>query len=388
MKKYAILLAAILIQLCLGGIYAWSSLVPWLTNDLGLTVTETQFIFGLTIAIFTISMTFAGRMQSRYGPRLVGTISGILCGAGYLLAAYFRGRYLGLLLGISLVSGTGIGFGYICPLATSIKWFPQHKGLVTGLAVAGFGGGGVMLSSLATVYLERGTDVLTLFRAIGIIYGLLIIGSSQMLTLPPASGGKKPNSRPSQQLSEILRQPLFWIMATGMFSGTFAGLLIIGNLGSIGVSLGTSLAQAGMAVSVFAVGNAMGRISWGIVYDRWGYPALSWCLFLLCGAILLLIPSSNLGALFIFAAWLVGFGFGGCFVLFAAHVGTSYGAVEIASIYPFIFLFYGLAGIMGPPVGGWLFEITGNYYVSVIVAAVVAFLGSIILRTKHLTITA
>ncbi len=376
MSKYLVLPASILIQTCLGGIYAWSVFAPALHGDYGLSMGATQLIFGLCLASFTLAMIFAGRWQERRGPRLVAAVGGALFAAGYVIASFSGGRLSLLLLGIGVVAGSGIGFGYVCPLATCIKWFPRHKGLVTGLAVAGFGGGAVLLSSFASALFSRGVATLAIFRYVGLAYGAAIILVALGLSVPPAArgGAQKAAGLPA---GVLLRDGRFWLLFGGMFAGTFAGLLTIGNLKPIGLAGGVAAGLATTAISTLAVGNACGRILWGVISDKIGNRALPLSLAFLALAVLALVPLSRFGWPFVGTAFAVGFGFGACFVLYAAAVAHVFGPAEVGRSYPLVFLSYGLSGTLGPAFGGRLFDVTGGYTAALVVAAALAGAGAL-----------
>ncbi len=385
MEKYLVLAASIAIQICLGGIYAWSEFVHPLNESYGLTATQTQLIFGFTIAIFTLSMIPAGKFLEKYGPRIVATIGGVMFALGYVIASFSGGSFWLLLLGIAVTSGIGIGFGYICPIATSIKWFPNNKGMITGLAVAGFGGGAIILSTIANKLLLEGVSVLTVFLLIGIIYGLIIIASASRLSVPRdmEEAGKRGLSRQDVQTVNIFRDKQFWSLSLAMFAGTFAGLMIIGSLKAIALDFGVEYESAVYSISAFAVGNSVGRITWGWLYDKIGRITLPSSLLLLAVAIICLILLGNMGWLFIIVSALIGFGFGSCFVLYAAQVGTTYGTELVGRVYPYIFLFYGISGIFGPTVGGWLFDLSGNYIYALWFSVFVVGLGVVGLIKKQ-----
>ncbi|HSV99013.1 MAG TPA: MFS transporter [Sedimentisphaerales bacterium] len=374
MKRYIILLAAVLIQVCVGGLYAWSSFVPALHASYGLSTAQTQFIFGGLIAVFTISMVYAGRLLNRRGPRLVASIGGILFGVGYLVGSFSHGSFSLLLLGISLVAGVGTGFCYVCPLVICVKWFPTRKGLVTGIAVAGFGGGAVLLASLAEVLFSQDWDVLAIFRLVGLFYGAAILAAATVLESPPAIRERtSPIAAPALHL--LWRDRSFWGLALGMFCGTFSGLLVIGNLKPLALSCGIAPGLAATAISLFALGNAVGRIIWGWVADRLGPWAITSSLALTVAALSLLglvcaAPTGLLGASF-----LVGFCFGACFVVYAAQVSSRYGPDGFGSVYPLVFLAYGLSGIVGPWIGGWLYDATGRYAPAIMVSLAVVAIG-------------
>lgn len=374
MLRYRILLAGILIQLCLGSVYAWSAFVPALRAAHGLTSAQAALIFGATIFSLTLAMVLAGWLLGKIGPRAICAAGAVLYAAGYLLASASSGAFLPLFLCVSILSGAGIGFCYVCPLAVCVQWFPERKGLITGLSVAGFGGGAVVLASAAARLIASGMDPLSIFRGIGIIYGFLIFIGALQLRFPPKAKANRSCSVPPYGV--ILSKPGFWVLAGGMFAGTFAGLLVIGNLKPLGLSLGISPNSAALAVSLFAVGNALGRIVWGWMHDRLGFLAIPAALACLAAGILSLsAPLGRSG--FLGATVLTGFSFGACFVLFAAELAARHGAASIGRFYPLIFLFYGLAGILGPTLGGWLYDRHQSFHPAIYLGAGVAALGAI-----------
>lgn len=372
MYRYVVLAASVIIQLCIGGIYAWSVFVSPLVSEYGFSTAQTQVVFGVTLAAFPIAMVFAGRLQEKRGPRLVATIGGFLFGCGYVLASISGGAFPFILLGIGVIGGAGIGFCYVCPLATCVKWFPKYKGLVTGLAVAGFGGGAVLLSLMASTLIDHGSNVLEVFRVVGLVYGVVLVSCAMLLRNPRDT---LHIAQKGVQLGSVIRQSKFWSLWSGMFCGTFAGLMVIGSIKPIGVSAGLNPKQAVLAVGTLAIGNAAGRVFWGIVHDRIGRYAIPLSLMVLCLAVMLLLPSAFSGLTFALAAALTGFGFGACFIVYAAQVAAEYGPNAIGNVYPIIFLAYGLSGVVGPPVGGALFDRTGSYAASLGVAAFITAFG-------------
>ncbi|HPB30642.1 MAG TPA: MFS transporter [Candidatus Sumerlaeota bacterium] len=373
MRKWLVLVSSVLIQLCLGGVYAWSIFVTPLKENYGFTAAQTQMIFGITIGAFTLSMIFAGRLLDRKGPRPIAAIGGVLFALGYV-AASLGSNFLLICLGIGILVGAGTGFGYVCPIATCVKWFPSHKGLITGVAVAGFGGGAIVLSQLA-MRLLKFMDVLSVFRIVGIAYGAVIIASALLLSAPREDKvvGERPPS-----VMDIIRNRVSWGLCIGMFSGTFAGLMVIGSLKPIGLSRGLTAETATLGISFLAGGNAIGRLSWGWVYDRFGKIAIGSSLVFLTLAVLGLLavgPDSTLW--YPLACALTGFGFGACFVVYAAGVCTEFGSQFLGSVYPWIFIGYGASALIGPPIGGLLHDMTGGYSATKLLAAAVCAMGVI-----------
>jgi OFA family oxalate/formate antiporter-like MFS transporter len=366
------LVAAVVIQACLGGIYAWSTFVPSLVETVDLTVTQTQVIFGLLFGVFTISMVFTGRLVERWGPRMIAGLGGLLFGVGYLVASRPDGSFPLMLLGISLLAGIGTGAGYVCALTTSMKWFPERKGLVTGVAMAGFGGGAVLLSALAEYLLSNGVNVLTVFEWIGLAYGAAIVIAAMVLRFPTAAPTTRVQTAPP--LKRLARDPFFLVLVLGMFCGTFAGMLVIGNLTPMALAVGIPALPAAAAVSVFAIGNATGRITWGWISDRtseWAIPVKLATL----AVPLALLAGVTTTAPFIAVSFAIGFGFGACFVIYAAQVAARYGLPAVAGIYPLVFLAYGAAGIIGPPLGGWLYDQTLSYRPAIVLTIGVVGIG-------------
>ncbi|NCC14066.1 MAG: MFS transporter [Spirochaetia bacterium] len=126
-KRWVVLLAALCMQTILGGVYAWSTLSVWIREEMGISSAQAGLVFGMTIMVFTIVMVFSGRILPQFGPRKTASIGALFFFLGYLLAAYSHASFALLLLGISVLSGIGIGFSYVVPLSVCLKWFPTQK---------------------------------------------------------------------------------------------------------------------------------------------------------------------------------------------------------------------------------------------------------------------
>lgn len=371
-NRWVVLAAGCLMQTVLGGIYAWSTFVPYLTKGFGLTSGQCGLIFGLSILIFTSVMILAGRILVRKGPRFTALIAALLFALGYLLASFSGGAFMPLLLSLGVITGCGIGFGYVCPVSVGMQWFPERKGLVTGVAVAGFGSGAIVLSSIAEYLLLSGVDVLTFFRWYGVCAGLVLFTAALLLRDPP---GTRYNTANNGEKSEVFTWP-FYLCSIGIFAGTFAGLLIIGNLTPIILKTGLTERQAALAVSIFAVGNGAGRIIWGRLFDQWNYRCIPLSLgsFALAAALLLVplpAPARMLTVV------LIGFCFGANFVLYASAISRYFGTSAFPRLYPICFMAYGVAGVIGPGLGGWLADQTGTYNTAIYICIALVALASV-----------
>ena len=379
--KFTVLAASVVLQVCLGGIYAWSVFVPPLKDIYGLTCSQTQTIFSSTIFCFTLCMIFAGRLLVRSHPTLMVVIGGCLFSVGYLTASFSVGSFVLVLLGIGLLSGAGIGFCYICPISVCVKHFPDKKGLVTGIAVAGFGGGAVLLVYLAETMFHRGMDVLTVFRTVGIAYGTLIIISGFFIRNPVGNGTA---AKPPPHLSfAIFAHNKFLLLLLGMFAGTFSGLMLIGNLKPVLGGYGLSENAADLAIALFAVGNSSGRILWGIIYDKIKYRAVSLSLAILAVSVIGLAFMGHVTALALLFSLVCGACFGACFVLYVSETADIFGHDSIATVYPLIFMLgYGVGGSLGPVAAGLSIDLTGNSLAPMLIAAALLLLSATVLHAK------
>jgi MFS transporter, OFA family, oxalate/formate antiporter len=408
-NRWLVVVGAILIQLCLGAIYAWSVFTPYLTgklvdpvNTFGFTKTQTQIIFSVGLAAFAFTMVYAGRLQAKAGPRKVAMIGGILLGIGYILGGLLGSSFITQVIFIGLIGGAGIGFGYVCPIAVGMKWFPDKKGLITGLAVAGFGFGALIWMKLADNWghLLENFGVLRVFLIYGIVFLVtVLIGSIWMVNppegwkpkgwVPPEPKKGKPVASGDFKTSEMLRRPQFyglWVMF--IFSG-MSGLMTIGIIKLFGIDAlqqrgGFDATQAsiiaGTAMAVFySLANGIGRIVWGTLSDKIGRKISLFIMCLTQGIMMLLFYTMGANQYLLYlGATIIGFNFGGNFALFPTATADFFGTKNIGMNYPFVFTAYGIGGIIGPIMAGiiggkgsWLpaFIVCG---IACIVAAVIA----------------
>ncbi len=370
MKRWFILIASIILQIILGGIYAWSVFIPSLNEYYSISVSQSSLVFGISILVFTITMIFAGKVLAKKGPRFTAFIGAILYTLGYLLASYSNGNYYIILSGIGVVTGAGIGFGYVCPLTTCIKWFPKKKGLITGLAVAGFGGGAIVLTQIVSFFQNNGLETLLIFRYIAIFTGIPAIAATLILTNPPDYNPKKVKD---QKATHFLKNKVIIAMIIGMFSGTFGGLMVVSNLKQIGLANQLNEYYAVLAISLFAVGNALGRVLWGTIFDTVGKKTIPISLIVLGFSAVLMLSGSPI--IFNFGAIMTGIAFGGCFVLYFLRIVERFGDL-VGQLYPYVFLAYGISAILGPGLGGWIYDQTGTYRLAIYGLLFISLLGA------------
>jgi len=378
MNRWLVVAGAILIQLCLGAIYAWSVFTPSLIAEpYNFTAAQTQLIFGVGLAAFAAAVIVAGRMQAKFPPRNVASLGGIILGIGYVLAKFVGTSFIGHLITIGLIGGIGIGLGYVVPIAVGVKWFPDKKGLLSGLAVAGFGFGALLWVKLAGSWghLIENIGVANVFMVYGIAFAAIVLIGSIWMVNPPE--GYKPKGWDPPQIQDgtsangainltsvqMLKTPQFYMLWIMFIAGAMAGLMVIGciklfgidALMSTGMDAKLASAKAGTAMAVFfALANGIGRIAWGMISDKIGRMK---SLFLMCiiqGVVMLSFykMGSTVGLLYLGAA-VIGFNFGGNFALFPAATADFFGNKTVGHNYGWVFSAYGVGGIVGPYIGGY-----------------------------------
>jgi OFA family oxalate/formate antiporter-like MFS transporter len=378
-NRYFVMFGAIIAQLCLGSIYAWTIFQTALFENAPYQWEKllTQLPFSVGLASFAFFMILAGKWQDRVGPTRVATVGGLLLGIGYILAGLVDiiaagNELLGffwLALTYGVIGGAGIGFAYVCPIAALVKWFPDLKGLITGIAVAGFGAGALIFTQVETLLIPEDGAVGMAFLILGLLYLVLVVGSAQLLRNPP-SGWIPPRPKeksPTQTVTtiekkdveptEMIKTTEFWLL-WGMFVlAAAAGLMTIGNVKSF-VQIKNPAIDAVMAASIagiLAIFNAAGRIVWGAISDRIGRTVTMILMFATLGVSMFffgLQPTNADVLMLTIGASLIGFCFGGNFALFPSATADYFGTKNLGSNYGLVFTAYGVAGILGPFMAG------------------------------------
>jgi OFA family oxalate/formate antiporter-like MFS transporter len=375
MKKYVVLIVAILIQICIGVGYSWSTFVPALKQTFGLSIAQTQTIFGTGSLVITLFIFFGGRIQDRLGPRIPVFIGGIILGGSYILVGCSNGSYSSLHLLIGVCAAIGVGLCYICPIVCSVKWFPQHKSLATGIVVAGYGGSPIIISLIGEYLLSHQVNVLVIFKYMGLAFLIIILVAAMFLQNPPQEKNYKPVAADIKTI-DLFKDRNFWGLLCGIFPCLCIGLMIIGNIKPFGLSLNLSLVITGTAVSILALFNAIGRIGWGIIGGFLeGKKAILLSLIstsLVCVAAAFAVKDDLTFFLFIVFA---GFNYGACLVLYAAEIANHYGTEKMGTIYSTLFLSNGVAGFVAPPLAGRIFDNTGSYAPAFLIFGSLAFIS-------------
>jgi OFA family oxalate/formate antiporter-like MFS transporter len=242
-----------------------------------------------------------------------------------------------------------------------VKWFPDHKSLATGIAVAGFGGSAIIISQTAEYFLAQQVGVLTIFKYMGLIFFVVITIAAMFLKNPPHDQSEAPGDA-AVKITSLIRDRNFLGLLCGIFPCLCIGLMTIGNIKPLGLSLNLSIAAAGTAVSILALFNAIGRISWGYLGTILEGKKVILISMISTTAVCLAIPfvSTNEATFNLFAG-LAGLNYGACLVLYASEIAHQYGTEKMGTVYSTLFLCNGVAGITAPPLAGKIFDTTGTY---------------------------
>jgi len=395
-NRWLVVAGAVLIQLSLGAIYAWSVFTPAL-RAAGWSKLDTQVVFAVSLATFAVVMVWAGRKLPVWGPHRLAVASGLTLGAGYVFAGATGGTaFWPVLLGIGVIGGAGIGLGYVVPIAVGMRWFPDRKGLITGLAVAGFGFGAMGWVKLAGSWghLLQLLGLAQTFLLYGVAFTALVLLGSLWMHMPPGSwlppGYQLPKGTGAAGnrefgVAEMLRTPAFYLIFVTFVASAGAGLMSIGlmklypmeALQATGMNATTASAVAGTAMAVFfSLANGVGRIVWGTLSDRIGRRR-SVLLMTASQGVVLLVFTSMAGneTLLYVGATLIGFNFGGNFALFPTLTADTFGTARIGQNYPYVFLSYGVGGIAFPLLGGVLGDL-GNFPLAFAICGIACLAGA------------
>jgi OFA family oxalate/formate antiporter-like MFS transporter len=355
--------AAVFMQVLLGIIYAWSVFRAPLAQLHGWSNAQTIAPYRYSLIAFAAGMIVAGFWQDRKGPRIVASAGGFLLGTGCLLAALIGDTVSGLVIAYGVVAGVGVGFAYVTPIAMCIKWFPDKRGMIVGLAVMGFGVGPLLFGPLLESLIGSDPSRLaeTIPRTFLILAGIFyvgVIGSAQLYRVPPA--GWKPAGwipvaarvgameMPPSQMVKTWQFYALWIV---YFLGTSVGLTAIGEATPLIKEMAKSntLMTAGTALGIMSIFNGLGRLGWGSVSDRLGRkPAmLGMCAVSILACVgFLRAPTSFLPLLI--GLCLAAFAYGGYLALMPSFTADYFGPKNVGANYGLVFSAWGICGFLVP----------------------------------------
>lgn len=368
-NRWIFVYAALVMQLCLGVLYSWSVFRGPLeaTNQWGKGVSIAPYRY--SVLFFTISMIIAGFWQDKKGPKLVGSVGGALMGIGVLLSAFLWKSEWGLKFSYGILGGLGVGFAYVTPIATCVKWFPDKRGTIVGLAVLGFGAGSLIFAPLIEKLLGNdpamwATTIPRTFMILAVIFFICVIGAAQFFKVPPA--GWKPEGwtppaaattaagavvKAELAPAEMIKTWQFYALWLVYFLGTSVGITAIGQAKPLikELAAATAVMTGGTALGIMSAFNGVGRLAWGATSDKIGRKMTTICMFIgyVIACVFLLRNVQNFNQA-LAGLCVVGFCYGGYLAMMPSFTADFYGAKNIGANYGIVFTAWGICGFTVP----------------------------------------
>jgi len=379
-ERWRIAAAGMLLQMALGSVYAWSVFRTPLATQFGWSISQITLTFTITILALSCAAFAGGLWLNRSGPRVVAVTGGALYGLGVLLAS-FTERIEWLYATYGLLGGIGLGLGYIVPVTVLVKWFPDRRGLITGIAVGGFGAGALVTAPVATALIER-VGVLSTFAWLGLAYFVAAPLAGWFMRNPPESGilaapmVRSPlrQGNADYTLGQAVRTRQWWILWLILFLNVTAGISLISQQAPLYQELaGVSAAVAAGMVGLASIGNALGRVFWAWSSDYLTRRGTFILLFLIQVALFWVLPGLGSAAMLTLAAFAILSCFGGGFGTMPAAVTDYFGPRNVGPIYGLMLSAWGLASLFGPMLLAEMREAIGSYQDALhIIAALMA----------------
>jgi OFA family oxalate/formate antiporter-like MFS transporter len=375
-------------QLAFGAVYAWSVFLNPLVKTFGWSNSEVTITFSIAILVLGFAAFFGGLWMSRVGPRVVGIVAGICYGLGVALSSLSAGRLWVLYLSYGVLGGLGLGLGYIVPVATLVKWFPDRRGFITGLAVAGFGAGALFTAPVAAALIQR-FGVLQTLGILGIVYLVMVVAGSSVMRNPPPGwvpNGWQPSAEKQAKLvtrdytlKEALSTWQWYALWAILFLNVTAGISIISQAAPMAgeISGVPAVVAAGM-VGIISIANGAGRLLWAWLSDALGRRQVFSIMFSLQAVLFFLLPAQHNFAILVTLAFFILSCYGGAFGTMPAFATDYFGPKFVGSIYGLMLTAWGFGGVLGPLLIARIREVTGSYSGALTIIAAVMLVSGLL----------
>ena len=388
-NRWLVVVGAVICQFVLGALYTWSVFQAPIQEMFGWTAPQVSLTFSINLGIIPILMIIAGKLLPKYGPTKMAVTGAIVLTVGLLVASQAKELWM-LYLGYGVLGGAGIGIAYGIPIATCVKWFPDKRGMISGLAVAGFGLGSVMYAPVATMLVNHFGPLNTFFvqaiyTIIGVTLGAQLMKAApegyvpEGWTPPAPKAGQVGPSKYDFRPSEMLRTPQYWYLLLMYTFANIAGLMIIGHASPIGQQVaGLTPLEAGSIVSILAILNTFGRLFWGTISDKLGRMRVVFLMYMISAVAM--FSMNYLGTFWLFALGvaMVAFTFGGAMGTFPSIAADFFGAKYVSVNYGMIFMAYSFGAIIGPRLAAVVVENTGgDYGLAFMITGVLCSIGAV-----------
>jgi OFA family oxalate/formate antiporter-like MFS transporter len=397
-NRWLIAASAVGIHISIGSVYAWSNFTSPLMTEFEWTAKQVQLTFSLAILFLGLSAAFLGHFVEKYGPRAAGLLAAGFFGVGVMGAGFAVnvGSLPLLYITYGVLGGVGLGVGYIAPVSTLVKWFPDRRGLATGLAIMGFGFAAAISSPIMDALITS-VGIANTFYILGASYFIVMTLSSLYLEKPPAdwvpAGFKEKlksgSSRIKEDLSQLtaneaIKTSRFYYLWIMLFINVTCGIAILSAAKPLAVeSIKLTTAEAATLVGVLGLFNGLGRIGWASISDYIGRPNTYTTFFILQIILFTILPHTTEAFLFQVMLAIVYTCYGGGFASIPAYIGDLFGTKQLGAIHGYILTAWAAAGLVGPMFAAWMKDKTGTYASSLTFFAgmfVIALLVSLLIR--------
>lgn len=373
-NRWGIALAAVVMQICLGAVYGWSVFVKPLIAREHWALKPVSYTFMIAVFALGVGTIIGGLWMDRVGPRKVATVAGVIYGLGYLVSglAVTNHSLAGLYFGYGVLGGIGMGMGYITPVATLVKWFPDRRGLMTGVAVAGYGAGALIMSPIAAKTIVS-LGIPATFVILGIAYLVLVTASGQFYANPPQGwvpAGWKPMSAVAKSATaynfsvrEAMSTWQFWLLWFMLFVNVSAGIMIISQASPMAQQLvGMSAVEAaGLGVGLISIFNAIGRVFWAWMSDLIGRAQVYFLLYAIQAVTFYALTTVHSITVFTACFAIIGLCYGGGFGTMPSFTADFFGAKFMGGIYGWVLLAWGVGAVPSPLLIASVRQSTGTY---------------------------
>ena len=381
LNRWWIAVAGICMQMALGAAYAWSVFRIPLTKEFGWSITQVTWTFSISWFFLGCFAFVGGRMMKRMQPRAVAMIAGLFWGGGVFLASLSAHKLWWLYLTYGVLGGIGLGMGYVVPIAVLVKWFPDRRGFITGLAVAGFGAG-ALFSAPAAVWLIQHVGLMPTFAYLGVAYGCIAVAAGALMRNPDEGWtpeGWKPSASQISQRSdrdytvgEALVTWQWWAICALMSINTMSGLSIVTQASPIFQEMGGATVKiAAGLVGWVALGNGTGRIFWSWISDLTSRKIAFFMMYLVEVLLFWSLHLFHSLPLLFLATFVVVMCYGGAYGITPAFAADYFGPKDVGSIFGLMMVPWAFAAVFGPQLFAYLRQVNGNYTQALYVIACV-----------------
>lgn len=378
--RWIYIFIGMIIMMCLGTVYSWSIFRLPIEREFSISIAESGYPYMFSLAFYALFVLLTGKYIEKYSPRKIIALGGVLVGSGWILSSFASNIYI-LTLSYGVMIGSGVGIVYGVPMNVIAKWFPDKKGLATGLVLVGFGLSPFITAPIAS-YLVQSRGVMDAFFIMGIAFLVIIPILSLFIKAPKEESKVEINSTTKDfDAKNMVKTTEFKILYTNFIFGSMIGLMIIGITSNVGVEM-INLSEKTVAgfMSLFAIFNGLGRVSFGIITDKLNIKTamrLSYILIMIAAVLMLFLGEKN-SKIYMISFCIFWFNLGGWLAIAPTSTMNLFGTRSYSKNYGVVFTAYGIGAILGVVISGVLKDIFSSYLIIFFFIIAVSMTGYII----------